>query len=91
MSETPQPPPEEAVPPQPQPQYGQYQGAPPQQVVYVQAPQTKTNGFSIAALVLGILWIYWLGSILALIFGYIAKSQIDKSGSAGSAWGSSCC
>jgi hypothetical protein len=31
-------------------------------------------------MVLGILWIYWLGSLLALIFGYIAKSQIDRSG-----------
>ena len=34
---------------------------------------------AIASLVLGALWLYWLGSILALIFGYIAKSQIDKS------------
>jgi Domain of unknown function (DUF4190) len=31
-------------------------------------------------MVLGILWIYWIGSILALVFGYIAKSQIDRSG-----------
>lgn len=29
-------------------------------------------------MVLGILWLYWLGSILALIFGYIAKSQIKQ-------------
>lgn len=29
---------------------------------------------------LGILWIYWIGSILALVFGYIAKSQIEQSG-----------
>jgi hypothetical protein len=41
--------------------------------------RSKTNGFAIAALVLGIVWIYWIGSILALVFGYIAKSQIDKS------------
>ena len=41
---------------------------------------TKTNGFAIASLVLGIVWIYWIGSILALIFGYIAKRQIDRSG-----------
>lgn len=41
--------------------------------------QSKTNGFSIAALVLGIIWIYWIGSILALIFGYVAKSQIEQS------------
>jgi len=27
-------------------------------------------------MVLGILWLYWVGSILALIFGYIARGQI---------------
>lgn len=47
------------------------------QPVYV---QTKTNGFAVAALVLGIVWLYWIGSILALVFGYVAMSQIDKSG-----------
>jgi hypothetical protein len=39
----------------------------------------KTSGMAIASLVLGILWIYWLGSILALVFGYIAKREIRKS------------
>jgi len=34
----------------------------------------------VASLVLGILWIFWLGSILALVFGYVAKGQIDGSG-----------
>ena len=38
-----------------------------------------TNGLPIASLVLGIVWIYWIGSVLALVFGYIAKSQIDRS------------
>lgn len=35
---------------------------------------------AIASLVLGILWLYWIGSVLALIFGYVAKGQIDRSG-----------
>ena len=39
----------------------------------------KTSGMAIASLVLGILWIYWLGSILALAFGYIAKKEIRDS------------
>jgi hypothetical protein len=39
----------------------------------------STNGLAIAAMVLGIVWVYWIGSILALIFGYIAKRQIDES------------
>ena len=34
---------------------------------------------AIASLVLGILWIYWLGSILALVFGYLAKREIQRS------------
>ncbi len=84
MSETPQTPPPQDPPattaptgttggsapaPQPPPAYAQA------------APQTaKTNGFAIASLVLGILWLYWVGSILALVFGYIAKRRIDASG-----------
>lgn len=40
---------------------------------------TETNGFAIASLVLGILWLWWIGSILALVFGYIGKQQIDRS------------
>src|SRR5688572_22849002 len=40
----------------------------------------QTNGLAIASLVLGILWLYWIGSILALVFGYVAKRQIDDSG-----------
>ena len=56
----------------------QYGGGYPQQPVYV--VQNTTNGMAIASLILGILWLWWLGSILALIFGYIGKNQIDKSG-----------
>lgn len=35
---------------------------------------------AIASMVLGILWLWWIGSILALIFGYVGKNQIDQSG-----------
>jgi predicted PurR-regulated permease PerM len=42
-------------------------------------PFRRTSGMAIASLVLGILWVYWLGSILALIFGYLAKSEIRRS------------
>jgi hypothetical protein len=47
-----------------------------------QRPQTRgrtTNGFAVASLVLGIVWAMGVGSILALVFGYLAKSQIDRS------------
>jgi hypothetical protein len=59
-------------------------GQPPPPPVGPPAPPvvlaSKTNGFAIASMVLGIVWIYWIGSILALVFGYIAKSQIEQSG-----------
>jgi hypothetical protein len=29
-------------------------------------------------MVLGILWLWWIGSVLALIFGYISLRQIDR-------------
>ena len=48
----------------------------------VPVAQQGTNGMSIASLVLGILWIWWVGSVLALIFGYVGKNQIDESGGA---------
>jgi hypothetical protein len=75
-----------------QPQYGQPQyGQPPygQPAPYgpppgypYPAPQS-TNGMAIASLVLGILWLYWIGSILALVFGYMARKQIRERGEGG--------
>jgi hypothetical protein len=46
--------------------------------------QSQTyNGMAIASMVLGILWIYWIGSVLALIFGYVALKQIRERHEAG--------
>lgn len=45
----------------------------------VAQPVKKTNGLAIASLVLGLVWVYGLGSILALVFGLLAKGQIDRS------------
>ena len=39
-----------------------------------------TNGLAIASLVLGIVWVFGLGSILAVIFGFVARKQIRESG-----------
>jgi Domain of unknown function (DUF4190) len=45
----------------------------------LQAPALpQTSGFAIASLVLGIVWFYWIGSILALVFGYSAKREIRR-------------
>ncbi len=67
-------PPQGAYPPPPAP-YGAPQG-----YGYYPPQAQRTNGLAIASMVLGIVWIYWIGSILALVFGYIAKKQIDESG-----------
>lgn len=41
--------------------------------------QRSTNGLAIASMVLGIVWLYWIGSILAVIFGHVARRQIRNS------------
>jgi hypothetical protein len=51
---------------------------PPAYPPYYYAPPRRTNGLAIASMVLGIVWIYWIGSILALIFGYVARKQIRE-------------
>jgi len=61
----------------PYPPVAPYQQYPPY------APARATNGFAIASMVLGILWLYWVGSILALVFGYVAKRQIRERGESG--------
>lgn len=38
----------------------------------------RTSGLAIASMVLGIVWVYWLGSILAIIFGHVAISQMRR-------------
>lgn len=66
--------------------YGQpapYGAPPPPGWVPGYLPARPTNGMAIASLVLGILWLYWVGSILALVFGYVAKRQIEERGEQG--------
>lgn len=63
----------------PPPYYGGY--PPPGYGGY--PPVAPTNGMAIASLILGILWLYWVGSILALVFGYIAQQQIRQRGESG--------
>ena len=71
------PPPGYQQPGYPPPAYGQ----PPYPYPY--PPARSTNGMAIASMVLGIVWVYWIGSILALIFGYLALKDIREKGQAG--------
>jgi Domain of unknown function (DUF4190) len=65
------------------PQGAAYPGPYGQPYGYPYAPPPRTNGLAIASMVLGIVWLYWIGSILALVFGYIAKRQIRERGENG--------
>ena len=67
---TPSPPPMSGMPGAP------YPGA----VPYVPGGAPSTNGLAIASLVLSILWLAGLGSVLAVIFGFVARRQIRASG-----------
>jgi hypothetical protein len=47
------------------------------------APASKTNGMSIASMVLGIVsnlccWAFFLPAVLALIFGFVSINQIKR-------------
>jgi len=46
-------------------------------VVYV---QPRTNGKAVASLVLGIVWFWGITSILAIVFGSMARREIEESG-----------
>jgi hypothetical protein len=46
---------------------------------YGLAPQKKTNGMAIAALVCGCAGLFFLPAILGIIFGFVARSQIRRS------------
>jgi Domain of unknown function (DUF4190) len=48
------------------------EGVPSQIVI---RPST-TSGMAIASLVMGLLWMYWIGSILAICLGYAARREI---------------
>jgi hypothetical protein len=43
----------------------------------------STNGFAIASLVFGIVWLTWFGSALAIVFGHVALRQIARTGQNG--------
>jgi hypothetical protein len=43
------------------------------------APQRRgQDGFAVASLVLGILWIFWIGSILAVVFGHLSLRHAKR-------------
>jgi hypothetical protein len=57
-----------AAPPPPPVPYG-----------YPLPARPETNGLAVASLTAGILWLGWLGSIAAVVFGHVALAQIKRS------------
>lgn len=45
-------------------------------------PQRRVNALAIASVVVGVLWMWWLGSIAAVVMGHVALRQISRSGGA---------
>ena len=44
--------------------------------VFVRA--APTNGLAVASLICGVLWLGWIGSLLAIVFGHAALGQIQR-------------
>ena len=40
----------------------------------------RTNGMAIGAVVAGILFFTWIGAVLAVVFGHLARRQIRRAG-----------
>lgn len=54
-------------------------GYPPGGPQYGYVPAQKTNGLAVASLVCSLVWLGGVGSILAIIFGFVVRAQIKKS------------
>lgn len=62
-------------PPPATPGYGYQPGYPP----YGYVPAGTTNGLAVASLICSLLWVFGVGSVLAVVFGFVARSQINRS------------
>ena len=43
----------------------------------------STNALAIASVVVALLWMGWIGSLLAIVFGHVALNQIARTGQSG--------
>jgi len=87
--------PREPEPPAAEPPAPQETGAPapapvyqwaliyPPPLPYARPPRPQTNGFAVAALVVGIVGLCFCFGLLGAVFGNIAKQQIRETGEAG--------
>jgi hypothetical protein len=45
-------------------------------------PARRLNGLAVASVVVGVLWMWWLGSLAAVVMGHVALRQIARSNGA---------
>ena len=43
------------------------------------ATRPKVNGLAVAGMIFGILWLFWLGSIIAVVFGHVSLRAVNRS------------
>lgn len=55
---------------------------PPGQPVYGQPPPRRTHPLSIISFIFSLLWLFWLGSIVGVITGHIARRDLRRDPSA---------
>ncbi len=56
-------------------------GQPPAYPAHGYAPVPQTNGLAVASFVCSFFfWLYGIGAVLAIVFGFVARSQIKRSG-----------
>lgn len=73
-------------PPPPPPPAGQPYGPPGGYGYQPQPPPSRgVNGMAIASMICSVMWMYGVGSVLAIIFGSIARRQIRERGESGGA------
>ena len=60
--------------------------AQPQSHVFPPYPAPRTiNALAVVSVVLGLAWIYWVGSALAVVVGLVARQRIRRTGQGGDA------
>jgi hypothetical protein len=70
---------------EPPPFNGQPQGPPPPGLYKQPVPAPQTSVPAVISLIAGLLWLFWVGSLVAIITGHIGRRQVREYGYGGDA------